>query len=102
MPRNAKLYLLSNKDWKQLADNIDTHSDYTLKNDIAIFQLYSPSGEGREYAVLSISDKADDVIENYGATLATEINMIRYSLHQNHREPLYGDKSIISLLGKVP
>jgi hypothetical protein len=41
-------------------------------------------------------------IEYYGATVAKEPNLLRNSLHQYCREPLYGDKTNISLLGKIP
>lgn len=101
MTRDAKLYLLSDKDWKQLAESIDNNSDYTLKNDVTIYQLYSASSKSQEYAILSLSDKADKVIEDYGATLAKEPNLLRNSLHQYFREPLYGDKTNISFLDKI-
>lgn len=101
MTRDAKLYLLSVKDWKQLAESIDNNSDYTMKNDITIFQLYSPTSKSQDYAILSVSDKADKVIEDYGATLAEEPNLLRNSLHEYYREPLYGDRTNISFLRKV-
>lgn len=101
MTRDAKLYLLSDKDWKQLAETIDNNPDYTLKNDITIFQLYSASSKSQDYAILSLSDKADKVVENYGATLAEEPNLLRNSLHEYKGEPLYGDRTNISFLDKV-
>jgi hypothetical protein len=101
MIRNAKLYLLSDKDWKQLAESIDNNSDYTLKNNVTIFQLYSAFDKNQEYAVLSTSDMADNIIEDYGATLAKEPNLLRNRLHEYHGDPLYGDKINVSFLDKI-
>ena len=102
MTRDAKLYLLSENDWMPLAENIYNNSDYTLKNDVTIFQLPKASNKDHEYALLSLSDKADKIIEAYGATLASEPNMLRNSLHIYHGEPLFGDKTNLIFLNKIP
>jgi hypothetical protein len=59
MTRDAKLYLLSDKDSKQLAESIDNNSDNKLKNDVTIYQLYSASSKSQDYALLRLFDKAD-------------------------------------------
>lgn len=102
MIRDAKLYLLSDKDWKPLAESINNNADYTLKNDVTIFQLYASSSKSQEYALLSLSEKSDTIIEHYGATLAGEPNYLRNSLHDEpSRIPLYGEKSNIAFLKKI-
>ncbi len=102
MTRDAKLYLLSGKDWKPLAESIDNNSDYTLKNDVTIFQLYSSTSKSNDYALLSLSDKSDKLIEDYGATLANEPNTLRNALHiETAHKTLYGDKENLAFLNKL-
>ena len=102
MTRNAKLYLLSDKDWKPLAEIIDNNSSHILEDDVTIYQLYSASSKNLEYAILSLSDRADKIIEEYGATPAKEPNSLRNSLREYYGDPLYGNKSNIIFLEKIP
>jgi hypothetical protein len=100
MTRPAKLYLLSHKDWKHLAVEIENNTDYSLKSYVTIFQLNNLSVNIHYYAILSLSHKTDLIIETYGATLADEPNALRYALHPSLYEVLYGNKSNIVFLDK--
>ena len=102
MTRDAKLYILLDKDWKPLTNFIDNHSNQTLKNDITIYQLYSTDSKNLEYAILSLTDTIDKIIEDYGAIIAKEPNLLRNSLHKQSRKPLYGDNENLVLLNKIP
>ena len=100
MTRDANLYILTDKDWKPLADIIEHHSNSSLKTDITIFQLHSVSSKVNEYAIISLSDTADKLVMDYGATLAGEPNIMRNSLHNYNGDPLFGDKSNLTFLNK--
>ena len=102
MTRDANLYILSDKDWKPLASLLQDHKDYNLKLDISIYQLMTSTSIGQHYAILSLSDEADKVAEEYGATPAADKNLLRNTLHSYHGDTLFGDKSNIVFLNKIP
>jgi len=102
MTRDAKLYILSDKDWKPLADLFQDDKDYNLKLDIVIYQLMTPTSVGQQYAILTLSDKADEIVEKYGATPAPEKDYLRNTLHDYHGDTLFGDKTNVVFLNKFP
>lgn len=101
MTRDAKLYILSDKDWKPLSDVINNTKDIYLARDITIFQLMSSTSIGQHYAIITRTDKADKVVEEYGALLASENNMLKTTLHDYYGEPLFGDKTNVIHLKKL-
>jgi len=100
MTRDAKLYILEDKHWKPLADLINNHKDYNMKNDVTIFQFATQDSKGDNYSILSLSDKADLIIEEYGGYHSPKNNLIA-SLHNYIGEPLFGDKSNTAFLPKI-
>ena len=100
MTRDAKLYTLSAKDWKPLAELFQNHKDYNLKLDISIYQLMTSSSVEKYYAILTISDKADKIVEDYGAAPAPDKDFLRTSLHNYQGDTLFGDKSNVVFLKK--
>ena len=101
MNRDAKLYLLIDKDWKPLADLIEKHLDNSLKNDVTIFQLFSVSNNSQDFAVLSLSDKSDKVVEQYASNESDKNDSLRTTLHEYYGDPLYGDKRNLTSLKKL-
>jgi hypothetical protein len=101
MTRDANLYILSDKDWQPLANNLESHKDYTLKDEVVIFQLMTSTNSGNQYAILSLSEKADKVVEEYGATPASDKDLLRNRLHEYSGDVLFGDKSNIIFLNKI-
>jgi hypothetical protein len=93
MTRDANLYILSDKDWQPLAN--------TLKDEVVIFQLMTSTNSGNQYAILSLSEKADKVVEEYGATPASDKDLLRNRLHEYSGDVLFGDKSNIIFLNKI-
>ena len=100
MIRDARLYLLTDIDWKPLAHQIEQHVNYNLKDLIVIFNL-SNDKTIRNYAILSMSEDTDKIIEKYGAKEAREKDFLRTTLHDNYSEPLFGDKTNLVFLNKV-
>ncbi|MDE3236436.1 MAG: hypothetical protein KGO81_10815 [Bacteroidota bacterium] len=100
MTRDANLYILSDKDWRPLADLFKSHKDYNLKHQVSIYQLMTSTSVGHHYAILTLSDKADEIVEEYGATPASEKNYLRITLHDYHGDTLFGDKSNVVFLNK--
>ncbi len=100
MIRDAKLYILEDKDWKPLAELINNHNNYRMKNDITIFQFPSQDSKGDYYSILSLSEKADLIIEEYGG-YHSPINTLYASLPNYIGEPLFGDKSNTAFLPKM-
>lgn len=100
MIRDAKLYLLSDKDWKPLADIILDHINYTLRNDITIFQLMSFHSTGQNFAILTLSENADFLVEQFGAIPLPnpESNTLTHSLYNYVGEPLFGEKENLAFL----
>jgi hypothetical protein len=92
MRRNAKLYILVDKDWNPLAELINAQDDNKIKSDITIFQLFSETSQGEHYAILTLSDKADKLVEEYGAYHSLNNSLIP-SLPDYIGEPLFGEKS---------
>lgn len=101
MTRDARLYFLKYKDWKPLAEIIETHKNYNLKHFVTIFQLMTHSSENHHYAILSLIDDVDKIIEEYGAEEAGEKDLVRNTLHDYYGEPLYGSKSNVTFLNKI-
>lgn len=101
MTRDANLYILSNKDWKPLANTLENHTDYSLKNDVTIFQLMTSTSQGQHYAILSLSKKSNEIIERYGAIMAVDEDQLRNTLHDYNGEPLFGDKTNVIFLNKI-
>lgn len=92
MTRDAKLYILTDIDWKPLAEIIQNHEDRNIKNDVTIFQLPMHESKWNYYAILSLSSKADLILEEYGAYHSPR-NALTAILHAYRGEPLFGDKS---------
>jgi hypothetical protein len=101
MIRDAKLYILLHRDWQTLAALFEDHKDHTLKLDITIFQLMGASSVNQQYAILTLSDRADKIVEKYGAILASDKDLLRISLHSYLGQPLYGDKINLTFLKKL-
>lgn len=101
MTRDANLYLLTNKDWIPLAEILEEHPNYLLKDYVTIFQLMTSSSTGQQYAIISISDNADKIIEQYGAKIASDKDMLRNTLHDYHGQPLFGNKTNLTFLNKL-
>ena len=93
MTRDAQLYILFDKNWQPLSDLINNNKDNYLAKDITIFQLMSSISIGQHYAIITRTEKADKVVEEYGAVLASENNNLRTTLHKYYGEPLFGDKT---------
>lgn len=101
MTRDAKLYILTYKDWNPLSELLQKNIDYTLKDDVTIFQLMASTNTGQHYAILTLSDRADKIVEEYGGILASENDLLRKSLHSYSGEPLFGDKTNVTFLNKI-
>jgi hypothetical protein len=101
MTRNAKLFFLHDKDWKSLAEMITNHTNHSLKHDLTIFQYIHASSEGQNYSILSLSQKMDEILTDYGAVEASEKDLLRNSIQQYNGDPLFGDKSNLIYLAKV-
>lgn len=102
MSRDANLYWLRGKDWKPLAALIMAHKDDRLQKDITIYQQFASSSTSYEYVIITRTEDTDKFIEDYGATVAGEIDSTRNSLHQENRDPLFGDKANLIHLKKLP
>ena len=101
MTRDAKLYFLSDKDWQPLVDLFERNTDFNLKLDISIYQLMTSTSVGRHYAILTLSDKADKIVEEYGAIPAAKYDTLRITLHDYNGHTLYGDKKNAIFLNKI-
>ena len=101
MTRNAKLYILSNKEWKPLVNLINNDKNIYLQRDITIYQLFTSTSKVEEYAIITLSEKADKVVEEYGAILSEQNNYLKTTLHDYFGEPLFGDKSNVIHLQKL-
>lgn len=101
MTRDANLYILSDKDWKPLAELFQDHEDYNLRLDISIYQLMASTSIGQQYAILTLSEKADKIVEEYGATPADDKDLLRITLHDYNGDTLFGDKKNVMFLNKI-
>jgi hypothetical protein len=101
MTRDANLYILSKKEWKPLCDILENNKDYTLKNDVTIFQLMTSTSINLEYAILTLSEATDKIVDEYGAIQASNDDMLRNSLHNYFGNPLFGDKTNLTFLNKI-
>lgn len=101
MTRDAKLFILFYKDWKPLADTIELHKDYNLKNQVSIYQLMFSASTNQHYAILTLSDTADKIVQEYGASLADDKDLLRNTLHEYDGDTLFGNKSNVVFLKKI-
>jgi hypothetical protein len=100
MTREAKLYILEHKDWELLADKFIYHQDAALQIDVSIFKIGPKSTTTHSYAIITLSDKADSIVEEYGAILVGKKDLLRNTLH-NYSETLFGDISNLDFLERV-
>lgn len=101
MTRDAKLYILADKDWKPLAEILEQKNNYKEKLDTSIYQLMTSTSIGQHYAILTLSEESDKIVEEYGATIADDKNLLRISLHNYNGEILFGDKTNVVFLNKL-
>jgi len=99
--RDAKLYFLTYKDWKPIVALVEKNKIDSLKLFITIFQLMSASSKEQYYAIISLHNMVDSIIEEYGCVEANENDLIRTTLHSYSGESLYGDKKNTNFLMKV-
>jgi hypothetical protein len=97
MNRDAKLYFVIDKNWEPLRELILANGYGAIQNDISIFEIV-PESQHHHYAVISVSDKADTIIEQYGGHLAAEHDFVIHELKQGNRVPLFGEKSLAAFL----
>jgi hypothetical protein len=100
MTRDARLYTLNYKDWKPLIEIIEQHKDQNLKLFVMIFNLSPSDSINHYYAVLSMHDTIDKLVEDYGAEEVPKHNTMRSELHRGGYELLYGEKTNIVHLNK--
>lgn len=100
MTRDAKLYYL-HEDWQPLVYKIEQHKNYTLRDLVVIFDIYRNYPKQHRYAILSLHNDTDKIIEDFGATEADEKDLMRNDLHNYHGEPEYGDKERLVFLNKL-
>ena len=101
MTRDARLYFLTYKDWEPLVQQIEAHRNATLKDLVLVFDLFTGYPKEHYYAILSLHNDIDRIVEDYGCVEADEKNLMRTLLHEHHDDPVYGDKSLLVFLNKV-
>jgi hypothetical protein len=101
MTRYAKLYTIRYTDWKPLVEKIEQHKDYSLKNLIAIYDLSKNHPGNQYYAILSLHEDIDKIVEDYGAKESPSNDYLRITLHDENEIPVYGEKSRIVYLDKT-
>lgn len=77
---------------------IEEYKELTLKDDVAIFQLMTPTSKGQFYAIVSVSDEADKIIEEYGAISSSENDYAICELKNYTKDPLFGNKILTVFL----
>jgi hypothetical protein len=96
MTRDAKLYFVTDKDWRPLKELALAHLSGIIQHDIAIFQVASDTHH--HYAVISVSDEADAVIEQYGGSLGSKRDLLIPILKEGNRYPLFGETGLTAFL----
>jgi len=86
----TKTYTLSNKDWEPLKQLIPD------KDDIIIFQLPQVSSKVNEYAVVSLTDKIEKTLEDYGCIQVLKDNKLLGKLQTYEGDAIYGEKKNIN------
>ena len=66
LTRDAKVFYLQDKDWKELRNLFTEHVNFMLQEKVAIFQISNYDGKYASYAIISVSDDCDEIIINYG------------------------------------
>lgn len=103
MTRDTKLYFLHAHDWTLIKDEIESHRhSHQLKHEITIFLFPSSTSANGYFAILSLSKDIDAILEKAGGKEAAEDDYARNSLHDYYGEPLYGDKTNLAFLNKIP
>lgn len=101
MTRDAKLYFLHAEDWQVIKDAIEnSRHSHQLEQEITIFLFPTSNSANGYYAILSLSDVVDKIVETAGAVEADEKDYARNALHDYYGEPLYGDKSNVAFLNR--
>lgn len=101
MTRDAKLYILLNKDWKPLENLINNDKDIYLRTNITIYQLFTSTSKSQDYAIITLSEKGDTLVEDYGATISNENDFLKNTLHDYFGDTLFGDKLNVIHLQKI-
>lgn len=94
----AKLFIYSEKGWETLVELIESKNDQRLLNEITIYKLYSSANYPplpdtmRDYAVVTLSKRAENVIEEFGGdTEIKEINLLCQEIKNQNRTPVFGN-----------
>ena len=101
MTRDAKLYWISDTDWKPLIEKIEQHKNHTLKDFIIIYDLCKSHPSNQYYAILSLHEDVDKIVEEYGGEESTPNDILRITLHDENEMPVYGEKTRIVHLSKT-
>ena len=99
MTRDARFYFLINKDWEPIKKAIDSKIDYFNQAiDIAVFRI-SKLKDIHRYAILSVSEEIDTIIENCGGELNDKDLIINALKKGNHNfELIYGADNLVAFL----
>lgn len=103
MARDANVFYLKNKDWKPLEILFKAHEDYTLQNKVAIYEALPntarlPFGSFFSYVLVSISDKGDKIIIDFGGEPILVNDLLIFDLKNNNKVPLFGANNLMSFL----
>ena len=101
MTRDAKLYKIIYTDWKPLIEKIEQHRDFTLKEFVLVYDLSKNHPDNQYYAILSLHEDVDKIVEASGAEEFRADDLLRLTLHDETENPIYGDKSRIIHLKKL-
>lgn len=93
MTRDAKLFMLNEREHTGLINKIESQKDHTLKDHVAIYQGHKDGDEVIWYIILSLTEVLDKIIDNYGGEELKE-DTIAISVHQNHYSLVYGSETV--------
>ena len=95
MKRNAKLFLLTDKTWELITNEIGNDFD-----EIAIFRIMDKKYAFQEYAIVSVSDKADEIIISKGGKVVEANDGFINAMITQDKELIFGNKEVLKYLNR--
>lgn len=95
MTRSAKLFYLTHQDNITLKEAVLRNTDYTLKDQIAIFKL---NVDYHRYLILSISEKVDNIPITHGCDEADKRDLWNRDFKETDCKLIFGNEFLSNFL----
>ena len=96
MTRDAKVYIVNSQPPEKLIELFEQDDTKRGFSNVAIFEIAGSYAQVYSYAILNVSNEADEIIQNRGGILMDYNDVVILTLKD--RKLIYGDKELLIFL----